>query len=188
MTFGGLFFSDAPGQNWTNATTFQFLEAQGHRFGDFDILGNFVPNPVPGILRIADTSVPGYLNQGSQSGNYNFDITSIAFTITPNSFLAQGMGIANLTGFDPTFVTWSISAAPSSLGEISTSPTVSLSQRVLPFPISARLGLSYWVRFACSPTCADESPRDRCAKARPVRSRSSLYPDSYSVGLTALSF
>ena len=116
VTFGGLFFSDAPGQDWTNATTFQFLEAQGHRSGDFDILGNFVPNPVPGVLRITDTSNPGYLNQGSQLINYNFDITSIAFTITSHSFLAQGLGIVNLTGFDPTFVTWSISAAPSFVG------------------------------------------------------------------------
>ena len=111
--FGGLFAADASSWNWTTATEFHFIEALGQRSGDFAVLSPFVNWWLPaGQLHISDTSYPQYFGQGDNLTQYYFDITSISFTITPNSFLAQGSAIAYMTGFDPTYATWSITGAP----------------------------------------------------------------------------
>lgn len=113
VAFGGLFASDVGSLNWTTATEFHFIEAQGQRSGDFAVLSSFANWWLPaGQLRISDTSYKSYFGQGDNIAQYSFDLTSISFTITANTFLAQGNAIAYMTGFDPTYATWSISGAP----------------------------------------------------------------------------
>ena len=99
------------GFDWTNATQFRAFDLLWSApTGDYTA-SLFSPANELNIYR-SDDHIAQFWNTGNVSKTARFDITSIAFTITSNSFLAQGNGIAYLTGFDPTIATWQITASP----------------------------------------------------------------------------
>ena len=99
------------GFDWTNATQFHAFDLLwSGATGDYTGFA-FSPANELNVYR-SDDHIAQFWSTGNGSENASFDITSIAFTITSNSFLAQGTGIAYLSGFDPTIATWQITASP----------------------------------------------------------------------------
>lgn len=114
--FGGMFeINDNHLNNqkpdFTKADTFWYKEAQWNgQTGDYVGIG-YGPSDYGVHMRLSDVRIPNFwgtylVDSSYQIRNVSFDITSIEFTITSTSFLAQGTGIAYMTGFDPTIATW----------------------------------------------------------------------------------
>lgn len=102
--------------DWTNASGAQ-ISLKG-----FSVTGDYIQGiaytPFP-IFRIdADQQQKADLwTEGSSTSEYgtkiiSFDLTSLTFTSGSNFISAYGEGIAYMTGFDPTYATWTFDAQP----------------------------------------------------------------------------
>ena len=113
ISFGGTYASDVSSFDWTAATQFNFIDTQwGQHTGDFASLF-FGPFGTSTLLHISDADIVDFAGSGDGVTNFSFDLKSITFAITDDSFLAHGEAIAHITGFDSTFATWSIKGTPS---------------------------------------------------------------------------
>lgn len=117
LNFNGLFASNSTGgSDWSDATSFHFIEALWQPTSSGNLLNPMDSySPVSAVneqIGFSSECYASFLNYGNGLETVKFDITSVDFKLSDDSFLAEGCGTFFMTGCDATMGTWQIRAKP----------------------------------------------------------------------------